>query len=413
MTFFSRLLLSVLSLGVLVTPGLVRAQVQEEPREEIMTISSFVRDDCKHCQDQEAFFEQELAKEYPDLTFAYYHVENEEIREFMAAIAEKYGLVMGTPITLVRNRLIAGFDSPETTGARIRAILDDESAPFITMQEALASGNAIVDDAFSQTATCADEGPCLAPQPSYRVTIPLVGSQIDVGSFSLAAMSLVLGLVDGFNPCALWVLIMFLVVLSQLGSKKKMWQYAGIFILAEAIMYYGILTVWLTAWDFIGLNNIVTPLIGLLALGSGCYFLYKFYTYTPVCSVASPEQQKKISGRVKELAAKPMTVGVFFGILFLAFSVNIFEFACSIGIPQTFTKVLELNGLDWLGRQWYMFLYILMYMIDDVIVFGIALWSMEKIGVTHKYSKWATLIGGLAMLLLGFLMLWKPEVLVF
>jgi hypothetical protein len=89
-----------------------------------------------------------------------------------------------------------------------------------------------------------------------------------------------------------------------------------------------------------------------------------------------------------------------------------FEFACSIGIPQAFTKILELQTFGWGTRQWYMFLYILMYMVDDLIVFGIALYSINKIGVVHKYSKWTTLLGGILMLLLGAIMLLKPELLI-
>ena len=117
--------------------------------------------------------------------------------------------------------------------------------------------------------------------------------------------------------------------------------------------------------------------------------------------------------KIRELAKKPLTVGAFFGILGIAFSVNIFEFACSIGIPQTFTKILELNQLSWPVTQGYLLLYMLMYMIDDIFVFVVGLYAMEKIGATQKYSKWTTLIGGILMLALGLIMLTHPEWLVF
>jgi len=151
----------------------------------------------------------------------------------------------------------------------------------------------------------------------------------------------------------------------------------------------------------------------LLALGSGAYFIYKFATFKNECAVIQPGQQKKLRDRIRALAGKPMTLGVVAGILVIAFSVNVFEFACSVGIPQTFTKILELNNLAWAGRQWYMLLYILMYMVDDLIVFGLALWGFDKLGLTHKYSKWATLVGGVLMVLLGLVMLIKPELLIF
>ena len=379
----------------------VNAQTDE------VQISSFVRDDCKHCHEQEEFF----AQAHPEWNIKYYDLAEQENQDFFVEIAQQYDMVQGTPITLVRDQLVSGFGTAETTGALIEKIVAEGESPFLSFED-IRDGGATVTNEFEYGTVC--EEVCEAPEdPSFNVTLPLIGKTIDVGKYSLGAMSLVLGFVDGFNPCAMWVLIMFLLVLSQVGSRKRMLQYAGIFILAEAIMYYLILTVWLTAWDFVGLNHIVTPAIGLLALGSGIYFVYKFFTYKEVCNVASLEQQQKISNKVKELAKKPMTVGVFIGILLLAFSVNIFEFACSIGIPQTFTKILELNNLSWAGTQGYMLLYILMYMVDDVIVFAIALYAIEKIGVAHKYSKWATLVGGILMLLLGALMLLSPESLVF
>ena len=100
------------------------------------------------------------------------------------------------------------------------------------------------------------------------------------------------------------------------------------------------------------------------------------------------------------------------GILGLALSVNIFEFACSIGIPQAFTRVLDINQLTWWGRQFYVGVYLATYLLDDAVVFVLALYSFDKIGLTGKYSKWTTLIGGVLMVILGLLMLFKPEWLV-
>ena len=109
-----------------------------------------------------------------------------------------------------------------------------------------------------------------------------------------------------------------------------------------------------------------------------------------------------------------MTIAVALGVLALAFSVNIIEFACSIGIPQTFTKILDINYLTWAGKQFYNALYILMYMVDDLIVFGLALYSFEKVGLTtHKYTSASHFIGGLLMLILGLIMLLNPTLLVF
>lgn len=376
------------------------------------SISVFVRENCARCQEEEKFLDK-LAKENPTVTVFYYDLADPAKSDLFNKLTQNYGLAKGTPVTLVRDKLFQGYDNEKTTGKLINDIVTTAAGPNLTFEE-IASGDNRVEVLSSIAQFCSEElGEICATDSPLNLTIPFTDIKIDIGELSLFSLAAVLGLVDGFNPCALWVLIMFLVILSQAESRRRMLEYAGLFIVAEAVMYYLILNVWFTAWDFVELNRIVTPLIGILALGSGVYFLYKFWTYQPVCDIVSPEERNKLINRARELAAKPLTVVVALGIMGLAFSVNVFEFACSIGIPQTFTKVLELNEIDWLGRQGYMLLYIIMYMLDDFLVFGLALFSIDKIDIAHRYSKWSLLIGGIIMLALGLALFLRPSLLVF
>jgi len=376
---------------------------------EKVVVSVFVRDACGHCQDEEEWLVK-LQEERPEVEVRYYDLAEPANGKLFSQIAAEYGLSKGTPLTLVRGKLIPGFGTAETSGEMIVEALNGEGEAGAVFED-IAAGGAVVGGLAAPDITC-DELEGCSIDSSLVVEVPFIGKSLDVGSFSLGSLALVLGLVDGFNPCAMWVLVMFLVLLSQVGDKKKMWQLAGLFILAQAIMYYLILMVWFAVWDFVALDRIVTPLVGLLALGSGIYFLYKFKTYKPVCNVTSVEQQQKVEQRAAALINRPLTLAVAIGVIGLALSVNVFEFACSVGIPQAFTKILEINQLGWLGTQWYVGLYMLTYMLDDILVFGLALWSFDKIGLTHKYSKWTTLIGGLLMLALGLIMLLRPEWLV-
>lgn len=192
-----------------------------------------------------------------------------------------------------------------------------------------------------------------------------------------------------------------------------MWIVAGLFILAETVMYYLILNIWFTTWDFIGLDRIVTPIVGLISIGGACFFLYEWYASDGTCKVVASGERMRISGRIKRLAVEPFTWLTAVGVIGLAFSVNIIEFACSIGIPQAFTKIIELNHLGFWQTQGLMFDYIFFYMIDDFLVFGLALWGFDKLYLTQKYSKWSNLIGGILMLLLGVLLIFSPQLLRF
>ena len=193
-----------------------------------------------------------------------------------------------------------------------------------------------------------------------------------------------------------------------------MFQVAGIFILAEGIMYYLILNVWMNAWDFIGLDAIVTPAVWILAVWAWIYFIRDAWVNQWVCNIWSLSHKQKVSKKVADLVAKPMTPIVFLWILGLAFSVNIIEFACSIWIPQTFTKILDINIVWFIEKQYYMALYILFYMIDDLIVFGIAIYSFSQMwATTTKYAWYSHFVWWILMLILWAMLIFNPGMLQF
>jgi cytochrome c biogenesis protein CcdA/thiol-disulfide isomerase/thioredoxin len=404
--FFQILSLSFFALFLFIPAVLAEGLV---PDDELKIIEMFDREECKHCQDAHAFFE-ELGQERDDFTVNYYDISEEANKEMWSTVTDLEGIPKVTPIILVGDTIIEGFDRPTTTGVMIESILDSMQGSY-SFEELIAAGG--LGNVESVTGgTCDDDETCSpdAYQP-LLVNVPFMGTK-DVKQFSLPVMSFILGFIDGFNPCAMWVLVTFLIVLMQVGNKKRMWQIAGLFIVAEAVMYYLILNVWFGVWDFIGLDQIVTPIVGVLAVGGGLFFLWEGLKYDGTCVVTNSKQKKNIRNKIKSLAAGEFTLLTILGVLGLAFSVNIIEFACSVGIPQAFTKVLEINQLTFIETQIQMAIYILFYMIDDLIVFGIALYSFEKIGITAKYTKVTNIIGGVLMLLLGALLVFAPELLV-
>lgn len=378
-------------------------------------VEVFERQDCGHCQAERKFLGQ-LQKERNDLIINFHDISDPDHKKHFLQLMELEKLPKVTPVTLVDGTLLQGFDSPDTTGKKIRALVDQSKGkPQFTFEEFIAAGGSA--NVVSEGGGCTIDGEtiqCSAQSPNNWVRIPIIGKVVDISKFSLPLMSIVLGFVDGFNPCAMWVLVMFLTILAEAGSRRRMFEMAGLFILAEAVMYYLILNVWMTTWDFVGLDRIVTPIVGLVAAGAGSYFLYLFYKKDSTCKVGSMESKRKTHEKIKAYALAPMTLFTAFGILGLAFSVNIIEFACSVGIPQTFTKILDMNYLSWAGKQMYNALYIFMYMIDDLIVFAVALYSFDRVGLTtHKYTRASHFIGGLIMVLLGLILLIKPTLLVF
>lgn len=372
-------------------------------------VEIFERDDCQHCADEKAFWDEQ---DDSNFVVTYYDIGIPENRTLYDKFTELEGVTKVTPITLIGENVVTGFDDKYTTGKLFLDLIEKYKGEYsYSFQEFIDNGgSANIENV--ESGVCDEGADCVVPNEPYYVNFPLIGA-VNVKQYSLPVMSLILGFVDGFNPCALWVLVTFLVVLIEVGDRRRMWQIAGLFILAEAIMYYLILNVWMQAWDFVGMDNIVTPIVGVVAIGGGLFFLYEWWKSDGSCKVTNIEQRAKTRSRIQKLAAAEMTIVTIFGIIALAFSVNIIEFACSIGIPQAFTKILDINALGWLKEQFFMLLYIMMYMVDDVLVFGIALYSIEKIGLTTKYSKISNLIGGVLMVCLGLLLIFRPELLVF
>lgn len=383
-------------------------------------IEYFGRKDCKNCSNLEAFL-KDISSKRKDIEYVEYKIdEKKEDKKFFDETTEKLKLVKGTPIIYVNEHIIQGFNTPDTTGEEIIKLVEEgkKKEKIPSLKEYVENGN--YSSVSNNGALCEGEGICEIPgltqnkEREVIVNIPFINKKIDLTNYSLPLMSLILGTIDGFNPCAMWVLVLFLTALIAVGNKMKMFRVAGLFIFAEAIMYYMILNAWLYTWDFVGFDRWVTPVVGIVGVAGGIFFIRNYIKKGDElsCEVTDFEKRAKISKKIRDIANKPFTFLTALGIIGLALSVNVIEFACSVGIPQTFTKILQINNISFLQRQLYTFIYILGYMIDDFIVFGLALLSVNKLQLTTKYSKWVNLFGGILMVILGLILIFKPSLLI-
>lgn len=234
-------------------------------------------------------------------------------------------------------------------------------------------------------------------------------------SSSLFATALVIGLIDGFNPCAMWVLVYLITLVSELKDKKKMWFIAGTFLIASGIIYFIILTMYLSGWQlliYLGFTQYVLIVAGIFAVISGAYFLYDFYKSKGqiVCKVGNLQEKQKTMSKIKQIVHSKFTLPTFLALVVLAFSVNLTEFFCSISLPQVFTNVISVADITTTMQFFYIFVYILAFMADDMLIFFLALKAIET-PIMDKYSGLAKLIGGIVMLGLGFVLLFFPHLL--
>lgn len=248
-----------------------------------------------------------------------------------------------------------------------------------------------------------------------QVTIPLLG-EVDTKKVSLPLIAIIIGFVDGFNPCAMWILIFLISMLIGMNNKKRMITLGLTFLTTSALVYMGIMLSWLEILKRIINESYMQYLIGIVAIGAAMWNLYSYYKSTKKetgCEVVNNNSRKKIINKIKKFTSEKSLILSLLGVITLAISVNFIEFACSAGWPIIFTNILEINNLTGIQSFIYILLYIIFFLIDDIIVFTIAMATLNIKGISNKYSKYSHLIGGILMLIIGILMIFAPNILMF
>lgn len=193
-----------------------------------------------------------------------------------------------------------------------------------------------------------------------------------------------------------------------------MWLLGTVFIAVSAFVYFLFMSAWLNLILFLGFVVFLRVAIGLLAIFGGGYSLKEFiYTKNSGCKVANNEKRVKVFDKMKSLVQEKNLWISLGGIILLAFAVNLVELLCSAGLPAVYTQVLAINDMPNLQYYMYILLYIFVFMIDDLIIFFVAMFTLEMTGVTTKYARVSRLIGGLIMLTIGLMLIFKPEWLMF
>ncbi|OHA59843.1 MAG: hypothetical protein A2589_03345 [Candidatus Vogelbacteria bacterium RIFOXYD1_FULL_46_19] len=411
MTWFSRLSLVTLAFLFLLTPTNPALAEPSPTPSDTLNAYFFYGDGCPHCAKAEKFFEQKLLPEFPDLQIHHFEVyRNRKNSELLQQTATALGVqVGGVPFLVIGNEVIAGYApgfSDQLIRDRVlecyRLTCPDDVAAIVGLEEPI-----------SPATTNPESETTAATATSSLFNLPGWG-QVDALTFSLPLLTVVLGTLDGFNPCALWALFFLISLLLGMKNRRRMWLLGSTFIVASAFVYFMFMAAWLNLILFLGLVMWVRLLIGLLALGGGAYSLKEYFFSPPgVCKVSGGTKRQQFFERLKQAVQENSLWLALGGIILLAFAVNLVELICSAGLPAVYTQVLALNNLTSWQYYSYILLYILFFMLDDLFVFIVAMITLELTGVTGKYAHVARLIGGVVMVAIGLLLIFKPEWLMF
>lgn len=336
---------------------------------------------CPHCQKEEKYFET-LKEKYQDKIniYTYEVTENKTNNEIMKSLKKELKEnSQGVPFTIIGSKTFLGYD--ESFNERIENTIDS-----------YLNENTTTDNIY---------------------TIPILG-KIEAKNASIILIAIILGFIDGFNPCAMWILLLLINMCISIKDKKKMLIVCLTFIITSGIIYF---LSMLGIGFILDLTTIayIRNIIAILAIVLG---IYNLYTYIKTrketgCHVVKKEKRKTIITKINNILNNKNTLLMFGGTIILATSVNLIEMACSLGFPTIFLEILSINNIHGFLKITYLLIYILFYLIDDIVVLFLSIKAFEAKGISTKYNKYVHLIGGIIMVLMGILLIFKPEWIMF
>ncbi len=400
---------------ILILPFLLLSPINISAKEnKEITLYFFHGDGCPHCAAEEEFFEKNK-EEFKDIKIVKYEVWNsEENRKLLKSIGTKFGMeVSSIPFNVIGNTVIKGYLDDSSTGQKIlNTIYYYQDNDYHDYVKDYLDGNAEEVEVNEEAVNYKRSE---EQKSVHTIKIPLIG-EVDLEKVSLSFATVLIGLVDGFNPCAMWVLLFLISALIGMKDRKRMFIIGFSFILTSGLVYLAILLSWINIVVKVSTSVLFRNIIAVVAIVGGLINLRSYLKSRKEddgCEVVDDKKRKKIFSKIKTFTKEKSLLLAILGAMGLAVSVNIVELACSAGLPLVFSELLTINNISGLGALLYVLIYILFFLIDDIIVFTIAVITMTSNGISSKFNKYSHLVGGIIMLIIGLLLIFKPGWLMF
>ena len=361
----------------------------------LQRVEVFVREGCPHCAKAEEFLAR-LAKERPEVDIVIRDVLKEP-----AALARLQEIAKQqntgnarVPAFFVGGQLIFGYSEEASTDKMIRGALQGQAVKPGAADEGLSC-------AAQEDSTCRAEEEATATE-SGVFEVSFLGNVVSLDDVGLPAFTIAMGLLDGLNPCSMWVLILMISLLSTLNDRKRMVAIAGTFVIVEGIAYFVFMAAWLNLFLLIGLSRASQLAIAAIAIVAGLINMKDFWAPGVGVSLSISDKSKPgIYARMRAILQAKSLPAAIVGVIVLGLLVQVVEFLCTSGFPALFTRILTLRQLDTASYYGYLLLYNAAYMLDDVIVLAIGVTTLSHRRLQEKEGRWLKLISGVVMVALG------------
>lgn len=370
----------------------------------INNVYLFYGDGCPHCAKEELFL-ADLKKEdkYKDLQVMKFEVwKDAKNAELLKRTAKQMNLkVSGVPLTVIGSRSIVGFDGALTTGEQIKLLIGQEGQKDVVASLLSTSSTPIKDPVDTSGAVT-----------TKKITAPLIG-EIDLRKLSLPILTVVIGLLDSLNPCAMWVLLFLIGILLGMDNRPKMWLLGWTFIGSSAVAYFVFLAAWLNIYQFIKYISWINWAIASVAIAVGLFNLWDFWVNrNSGCDISgSPTKRKLVMDKIKNFALNKSFFVALIGLAFIGAGVNMVELLCSAGLPAVYIPILTLTAKSQFVYYSYIALYIAFYILIQVVVFLVAMFSLKQWAISSRWTRWFGFASGVLMIVIGLFLIFKPTIL--
>lgn len=387
------------------------------PAGERVTLYFFSSKSCVNCI-HEGEFLAGLQKRIPELEVRTFEVVSDPANaRLLVQATETFGVqARGVPVSFIGPFApIMGYERDETTGrlieARVRECLargcEDVVGPLVGGKAPLPAAAGTPQTGGAAPLAGRKAG-AMAGAPDTVLELPLLG-RTDLRTMPLFTLTVILGALDSFNPCAFFVLFSLLGILVHARSRVRMLFIGGIFVLFSGIVYFVFMAAWLNVFLYIGQMQAITTTAGVVALCVAGINIKDFFIFKRGISLSIPESKKPgLFGRMRGLLHETSLPALFLGTVVLALAANTYELLCTAGFPLVFTRILTLSNLRPLEYYLHLTLYNAVYILPLAAVVAVFSFTLGSRKLSEAQGRVMKLVSGLMMLGLGAVVLVYP-----
>ncbi len=240
------------------------------------------------------------------------------------------------------------------------------------------------------------------------VSLPVFGA-VDPGRMSWLGFTLLIGLVDGINPCAIYVLLALLSILLRVRSRKRLFLFGGTFVVMSGVVYFLFMSAWLGVFALTGVSRAITIALGVGLVAMGLVNLKELVWFKQGPSLMIPDRAKPgLFRRMRAIAAATSLPAALAGVVVLAFVVNLVELGCTLGLPAIYTRLLAQRGG---ARAAWLALYNVAYVVPLATVVGVYALTLHRLALGERGAKVLKAISGTLLVLFGVAFIAAPNLL--